>query len=147
MNGWLLDTNLISVFAPGKRPPPRGLGDWLEARNEDLYLGAPTISEIESGISKLQRVGAVARARLLSAWFEGLIAGYGDRVLPFDLAAARAAGAIVDAAIGLGFAPDFADGAIAGIAQARSLVVLTYNLKHFRPFGVSAASPDELILA
>lgn len=32
---------------------------------------------------------------------------------------------------------------IAGIAAVHDLVIVTRNVKHFLPFGVAAASPDE----
>jgi predicted nucleic acid-binding protein len=36
-----------------------------------------------------------------------------------------------------------ADAVIAGIAAAHDLTVITRNAKHFEPFGVRVASPDD----
>ncbi len=36
-----------------------------------------------------------------------------------------------------------ADAVIAGIAAAHDLIVITRNGKHFRPFGIRVASPDD----
>jgi len=68
---------------------------------------------------------------------------YADRVLGFDLPAARIAGALGDAARAGGRHPGFADVAIAAIAKSRELVVLTLNLRHFHPLGIDALNPFE----
>jgi predicted nucleic acid-binding protein len=74
-------------------------------------------------------------------WFERILAVYADRVLSFDLAAARVAGTLGDAAQAAGRHPGFADVAIAAIAKARGLVVVTMNQRHFDPLGVEAFDP------
>jgi toxin FitB len=66
---------------------------------------------------------------------------YADRVLPFDLTAARIAGALSDAAQAEGRHPGFADVAIAAIAKSRELLILTLNLRHFDPLGVDTLNP------
>ena len=66
---------------------------------------------------------------------------YADRVLPFDLTAARIAGALSDAASAKGRHPGFADVAIAAIAKSRELVMLTLNLRHFDHLGVETLNP------
>jgi len=38
-----------------------------------------------------------------------------------------------------------ADATIAGIAKAQDLVVVTRNTKHFLPFGIGVATPDEAV--
>lgn len=62
-------------------------------------------------------------------------------MLSFDLAAARVAGALSDAAQAAGRHPGFADVAIAAIAKARELVVVTLNQRHFDPLGVEVFNP------
>jgi hypothetical protein len=74
-------------------------------------------------------------------WFERILSVYADRVLFFDLAAARVAGALGDAAQAAGRHPGFADVAIAGIAKVRELVVVTVNQRHFDPLGVEVFNP------
>src|SRR5262249_39736738 len=99
------------------------------------------IAEIDAGIAKLSRTGSTRRAGELKAWFERILSFYADRVLPFDLAAARIAGELSDAAQAIGRHPGFADIAIAAIAKSRGLVVLTLNLRHFEPLGVDVLDP------
>ena len=72
---------------------------------------------------------------------------YADRILPFDLGAARIAGMLMlsDAAQADGRHPGFADVAIAAIAKSRDLAILTLNLRHFDPLGVDARNPFNLV--
>jgi toxin FitB len=60
MRGWLLDTNVVSTFGPGKRPVPRETADWFRARSEALYLSTISVAEIEAGIAKLHRTGSAS---------------------------------------------------------------------------------------
>jgi len=69
---------------------------------------------------------------------EALLHLYGNRVLPFDVAAARIAGALSDRARSKGRSPGFPDLAIAATAIAYDLTVLTRNLRHFVPLKVPA---------
>jgi predicted nucleic acid-binding protein len=66
---------------------------------------------------------------------------YAERVLPFDVAAARIAGRWSDLARSKGQSPGFPDIAIAAIAQAHRLTILTHNLKHFAVFGILTHDP------
>lgn len=141
MNGWLLDTDILSAFAPGRRTIPAAAGAWFDERTEALYLSAITTAEVEAGIAKLFRTGAARRADALRAWFDRIVAIHAERVLPFDLAAARIAGALGDAAQAVGRHPGFADVAIAATAKARDLVVVTVNRRHFEPLGIAVFNP------
>ena len=141
MTGWLLDTNVLSVFAPGKPAVAPKVTSWFEDRTDALYLSSITAAEIEAGISKARRTGSGRRADELRAWFERMLSFYADRVLPFDLSAARIAGTLSDAAQAEGRHPGFTDVAIAGIAKSRELVILTLNLRHFDPLGVDTLNP------
>jgi predicted nucleic acid-binding protein len=144
VTGWLLDTNVLSAFAPGKRAIAPRTAAWFEERTDDLFLSAITVAEIEAGVAKLRRTGSGWRADQLRDWFERMLSFYSDRVLPFDLTAARLAGALSDAAQAEGRHPGFADVAIAAIAKARELVILTLNLRHFDPLGVDTLNPFDL---
>ena len=141
MTGWLLDTDVLSAFAPGRHSIPPDAAAWFDDRTDELYLSAITAAEIEAGIAKLFRTGATRRAEALRMWFDRIVAVYADRVLSFDLAAARVAGALGDAAQAMGRHPGFADVAIAAIAKAHELVVVTLNQRHFDPLGVEVFNP------
>jgi predicted nucleic acid-binding protein len=116
---------------------------WFERHTEELYLSAITVAEVETGIAKLRRVGSPRRADDLREWFDRILNFYGDRVLAFDIAAARIAGALGDSAVVAGRYPGFADVAIAAIATAHELTILTRNLRHFEALRVAAHDPFE----
>jgi predicted nucleic acid-binding protein len=102
VTGWLLDTNILSAFAPGKPALSRKMAAWFEERTDELFLSAIAVAEIEAGISKLDRTGFGRRADELRAWFKRMLGFYADRVLPFDLAAARIAGMLSGCGAGRG---------------------------------------------
>jgi hypothetical protein len=143
MNGWLLDTNVLSAFAPGRPALNVQTRNWFEDRTDSLFLSAITIAEIVARIAKLHRTGAARRADALTAWFERILLLYADRVLALDLAAARVAGELGDAAEAIGRHPGFAYIAVAAIAKSHDLVVLTMNRRHFDPLGVEVLNPFE----
>jgi|HubBroStandDraft_6_1064221.scaffolds.fasta_scaffold81113_2 predicted nucleic acid-binding protein len=129
------------MFAPGRPAIAPKLVTWFEDRSDALYLSSITTAEIEAGISKAHRTGPPRRADEPRAWFERILSFYADRVLPFDLAAARIAGALSDTASAKGRHPGFADVAIAAIAKSREFVMLTLNLRHFDHLGVETLNP------
>ena len=63
MTGWLLDTDVLSVFAPGKRAVAPKVISWFEDRTEELYLSSITAAEIEVGIFKARRTGPGGEGR------------------------------------------------------------------------------------
>jgi predicted nucleic acid-binding protein len=141
VTGWLIDTNVLSAFAPQKPAFPPETASWFRERAESLFLATIVVAEIEAGIAKLGRTGANRRAAMLRGWFDRILDQYADRVLPFDLAAARIAGELIDAAQAEGRYPGFADISIAAIARSRQLTVLTVNLRHFSALGIDALNP------
>jgi toxin FitB len=141
VNGWLLDTNVISAFGPGKRPLPSDTAAWFRTRTEALYLSTISAAELEVSVAKLRRTGSDRRAENLRQWLDRVLNDYADRVLAFDLAAARIAGVLGDSAQAAGRHPGFADVAIAAIAKARELVLVTLNRRHFAPLGVAMFNP------
>ena len=138
---YLVDTNVLSAGAPGRQERSAPLVEWMEAHSDRLFLSAVTVAEISGGIAKMRRMGSAARAAGLEDWLELVLHLYADRVLPFDIAAARIAGTLTDRARAAGHAPGFADIAIAATAVNRDLTVLTRNLRHFEPLAVPARDP------
>jgi len=113
----------------------------MDENSERLFLSSITVAEIEDGIAKARRQGARHKAQQLNGWLETLLHLYQERVLPFDVPAARIAGRLSDQARAKGMAPGFADLAIAGTAAANRLSVLTRNLRHFAPLEIAAHNP------
>ncbi len=140
--GYLLDTSVVSVLAPGRQAfVPAPLANWLQAHHKALFLPSIAVAEMAQGIAKLRRAGGGERADRLDRWLDGLLATYADRILPLDAPAARLAGQISDGAQAQGRHPGFTDVAIAALAQNAGLLLLTCNLKHFEPLGVACADP------
>jgi predicted nucleic acid-binding protein len=138
---YLVDTNVISVAAPGSSARRAELLAWMDSHSPDLFLSAVTIAEIADGIAKCKREGAKHKATHLSAWLRTLLHLYADRVLPFDAPTAEIAGSLSDLARGRGHSPGFADVAIAATAQRHKLKILTRNIRHFEPMDVAVFNP------
>ncbi len=62
---YLVDTDILSAGAPGRRGRSAKLIDWMDARSDALFLSTVTVAEICSGIAKLERTVADARAASL----------------------------------------------------------------------------------
>jgi predicted nucleic acid-binding protein len=138
---YLLDTSVISLLAPGRTEMTGEMLAWFERRTDRLFLSAVTVTEIQQGVCKLRRAGAVQRAQLYTDWLDAVIETFADRVLPFDTPAARLAGEISDRAVAAGRHPGFADVAIAATVLANGATLLTRNGRHFEPLGLAAFDP------
>ncbi|WFS04646.1 PIN domain-containing protein [Rhizobium tumorigenes] len=140
---YLLDTNIISLVAPGRQ---RGIAEvriaeWLVRVSDQLHLSVVTTSEIESGIAQLNRAGATARASALAAWLDEIVQLYAIRIHPLDIQTARLAGQLYDRAVGNGHKPLFEDAAIAATAHIRNFTVITRNAVHFSHFSIPLINP------
>ena len=136
---FLIDTNVISALAPSKQQKVDELVDWLDQASAHLFLSVITAAEIKSGIAKAIREEAVTKARRLTEWWDSVEYLYRQKLLPFDLTCAHAAGEILDEA--RAHQPGFEDIAIAATARVHGLTVLTRNTRHFAPLGVVALDP------
>ena len=136
----LVDTNVISAAAPS-RPIPPVFVEWMDSHSASLFLSAVTVVEIEDGIAKSRREGARRKSADLAAWLETVLHLYGDRILAFDAATARIAGAMSDRARGQGHAPGLADIIVAATARRHGLTILSRNLRHIEQLGVAVIDP------
>jgi predicted nucleic acid-binding protein len=133
----LIDTDVLSAL--NKRRRSREVETWFSRqRDTDLFLSVVSIGEIERGIS-LQRRDNPNFALALAAWLDQVLATYSDRILPFDLAAARRWGQL-SAKLG----HHGADLQIAATALEHGFSVVTRNVGHFAPTGVSVVNPFRL---
>jgi predicted nucleic acid-binding protein len=138
---YLVDTDVISARAPSRAVASAEFAGWMDRNSERLFISTITVAEIEDGIAKARREGARRKASALASWLETIVHLYNDRIIAFDIAAARIAGRLSDRARGKGHSPGFPDLAIAATAMAHQLTVLTRNLRHFGPLGVPARDP------
>ena len=146
MSGFLLDTNVISMLSPSRADASKTLIDWAEDQDsqDQLYLSAVTIHEIEKGIASLESKGASAKAAAIRLWLAGLTTAYDDRILPITTAVAALSGQLEARAIASGHSPGMSDALIAGCAKSHDLTIVTHNLRHFQPFEVAAISPRDI---
>jgi predicted nucleic acid-binding protein len=131
---FLVDTNVLSALGKRRRNP--NVEAWIaRQRATDLFVSVITIGEIERGIA-LQQRGNPHFASALAAWLDQVLAAYGDRILPFDLASSRRWGQL-SAAIG----SDSADVQIAATALEHGLTVATRNVSDFERTDVPVFNP------
>lgn len=143
--GYLLDTSVISAFAPGRPPLSAEIAEFFHQNADKLFLSAITVQEIQKGAMKLRLDSRdkSKKATALSHWLDSLIDQFSDRILPIDSVVARVAGVIEATATAKGRNPGFADVLIASTAKANDLVLLTANMKHFEPLDIDVANPFE----
>lgn len=134
MNGFLLDTNVISELL---RPKPQvKVAEWVEATNEELiFLSVLTIGEIRKGINLHPDAGKRAR---LEAWLASEVrARFADRILPVDDAVAERWGLLTaKARIERNHKLPVVDGLLAATAQHHDLILVTRNVDDVAPTGV-----------
>lgn len=147
MSGFLLDTNVISMLSPARAEASVRFLDWLERVDGEgrVFLSVVAIHEIEKGIALLEHKGATVKAAGLKVWLAGPVATYDDKIIPIDASAATFAGQLEAKAMSAGHDQGMADAAVAGIAKAWDLVIVTHNTKHFLPFEIALATPDEAV--
>lgn len=142
-SGFLIDTNIISLFSPDrKQRPSEVVKVWLRENEDVLYVSAITLAEIEKGLRSLNRRGGIDRAQRLSAWLDLITETFADHILPVDPVVARIAGGLDDVATASGAHPGLADILIAATGKAYGLTVITANLRHFTPLGVACDFPE-----
>ena len=133
----LLDTNVVSEAM--KPVPDDAVRGWLdEQAAETLYLSSVTIAELMFGIGALPKGN---RKDKLASALDGVMELFADRVLPFDIDAARhyADLAVKARAAGRGFPTP--DGYIAAIAASKGFVVATRDTSAFDAAGVEVIDP------
>jgi toxin FitB len=141
--GYLLDTSVFSALAPGRPEMLTPAGEWLRKNVDSFRICAVTLSEIQQGISKLQRRGGVERANRLKDWLDAIYIETPERIIAIDRFIAIEAGALSDAATALGRNPGFPDILIAATAKVHDAELLTRNGRHFAPLGISFSDPFE----
>ncbi len=134
---YVLDTNVVSAL----RVRGRNLAVEAWAASvpvADLYITAITVAELERGVVAKERADT-AQGQVLRRWFEDLVLpSFSDRVLPFDLPAARTLATFR--------VPEHApldDALIGAVAQVSQMTVATRNTRHFEPLGVRCLNPWE----
>ena len=134
MNGFLLDTNVPSVFTR-LRSDPR-VERWLDdADDELLFLSVVSLGEIFKGLTILPES---KRRRELQQWIdETMRPWFEGRVLPVNEAISERWGMLAGERHVKGRPLSMGDGLIAATAFVHGLTVVTRNVKDFEGLGVS----------
>jgi predicted nucleic acid-binding protein len=131
---FLIDTVTLSELRKRERDPM--VVAWFgRQRAADIFLSVISIGEIERGIAR-QRAADPGFADVLASWLDRVLTLYGERIVPFDLGAARRWGAL-RAALG----SDSADLMIAATALEHGFTVVTCNVSDFEPTGAAVLDP------
>ena len=133
----VLDTNVISEAM--KPAPDLNVKRWLnEQVLETLYISSVTLAELLFGIAALP---AGQRKNSLNNALNGLLALFGERVLEFDVSAARCYAdlAVIAKNNGRGFPTP--DGYIAAIAASRGFTVASRDTAPFEACGLKVINP------
>ena len=131
----MLDTNVVAALRVRGRN--RAVEIWASSvPAADQFVTATTIAEIERGVLAKERSDP-AQGEILRRWFEErVLPAFADRVLPFDLPAARI--------LATYRVPEHApldDALTAAIAQTANMTVATRNTRHFEPLGIPCLNP------
>jgi toxin FitB len=134
----LVDTNVVSEpLRP--RGNPR-VPDWLDRQiPRTLYISTISVAEILFGVRSLP--AGKRRAALATAIEREVQRLFAGRVVPFDLAAARAYAALMSGARAKGATISILDGQIAAIATANGFDVATRDEAPFRAAGLKTINP------
>lgn len=118
MNGFLFDTDVISLLAPGRAGVPEDFvarAEMLDSQGQ-VFLSAVSIHELEKGVRLLEARGATQKARMLDSWLRPLVARHAGFILSADADVARVSGELEARAIAAGFNSGASDAMIAGTA-------------------------------
>lgn len=134
----LLDTNVVSAFMQHEVDPV--VVAWLDSQPaESIWTTSITLFEVRMG---LELLATGRRRRALEDAFAKMIEeDFEERVIPFDAAAAHAAGRIAAERRRSGRSVEIRDVQIAGIALARKAAIATRNVRHFKGLHLRVINP------
>lgn len=135
----VLDTNVISEAM--KPEPNAAVRAWLNNQAaETLYLSSVTLAELLYGIRALPT--GKRKDRLAQA-LDGLMELFKDRVLPFDVDAARRYAELAVTAKSAGREFPTPDGYIAAIAASQGFMVASRDMAPYQAVSVPVINPWE----
>ena len=142
MNGYLLDTNIISEYNREETPHP-GVVKWIETTPETLqHLSVLTLGEIEKGTLLLDEG---KRRQDIKQWFENdLQVRFAGRILAIDKDVASSGARFIAPLLKQGRPLPTIDSLLAATALAHDLTFVTRNVKHFVGLQVPLLNPWDL---
>jgi len=130
---FLLDTNVVSEL---RKPKPHGaVVGWLsQPRDEQLFLSAVTLGELQAGIERTRAQDA-KKAEEIEGWVDQLADSI--QVLPMDVLCFREWARLMNRKSD----HSIQDAMIAGTARVHGLTVATRNERDFATLGVTLLNP------
>lgn len=141
MNGYLIDTNVLSEF--GKpQPPEPSVRHWMESADPaTLFASVVTWGELRKGVESKP---PAQRRPGLEQWIEhDLRNWFQSRLLPVTKTIADRWGVLAGQSKLKGKALTMADGLILATAFEHDLVIVTRNAKDFAGYGAALLNPWE----
>jgi predicted nucleic acid-binding protein len=133
----ILDTNVLSALM--RQTPDQKVIAWLDEQSRSsVWTTSVTVLEIQFG---LRILAAGRRRESLTEAFEILLKKMDERVVTFDVAAARKASDLMAARHKKGRPVDLRDTMIAGIALAQHATLATRNTPHFEDAAIPLVNP------
>lgn len=136
----VLDTHVVSeAMKPEPHPAVRA---WLnDQAAPTLFLSSVTVAELLFGIGALPAGGRKDR---LARALEGVMGLFKDRVLAFDIDAAKRYADLAVAARSAGRGLPTPDGYIAAIAASKGFIVASRDTAPYKAAGVTVINPWEV---
>lgn len=135
MNGFLLDTNVVSELRKRERCAPK-VNTWAQSVEPNQnFLSVLVVGELRRDAT-LKRRSDSAGADLLEQWIARLTHLYGDRILPITLEIAEEWGRL---SAMRPIPPE--DGLLAATANVHRLTFVTRNTKNVQGLGVAILNP------
>ena len=139
MNGFLIDTNVLSEYSRPDGPDVR-VRAWLETAPRELqYVSVINLAEIKKGIELLAEG---RRRRELQNWLANELEDwFSGHILPMDRRVADCWAQLAVGGIKIGRPLPAIDSLIAATAIAHNLTIATRNIRDFEAAGVKVINP------
>jgi predicted nucleic acid-binding protein len=132
----LVDTNVWSELV--RQSPDPNVVAWEQTNAERLWLSTVVIAEFLAGVETMP---SGRRKQSLRATYDAILALHADRIVSFDIAAARRYASVLAHQEAEGRHPGTADTQIAATALANGMALATRNTKHFEGLGLVLIDP------
>ncbi len=134
---YLLDTNVVSELR--KLKPHGAVVEWLQGvADNDLSISALTIAELQAGAERTRRQDK-EKADSIEAWIDQVSQAY--EVIPMDASTFREWARLMEGKMEGKSDRLLEDAMIAATARVRRLIVVTHNVRDFKPFRVEVFDP------